>query len=214
MASLIPASGVLLNHAARANAPSKDYCQIYVTTQQVIFRIWTVTLRKKAAISPGEIKDSIEDFEHDERAHSEIQLAFGKEMLDYVKALAHGNIDYLARLPISLLIRIIEYIPLEDLAHLAQVSKMFRELARSDDLWQQLYFDHTQAPITHELETLADAVGWRKLFFTNKLQLQVLLKRLSSGELNQASWARHLNANEEYEKTHSHEEVVIKVDTA
>ena len=202
MASLIPSNGVLVNFAARAEAPSKDYCQLYVTTEQVIFRWWKVSIRNNATIRPGEIKDTHEEFLHDERAQSEIFVAFGQPAVDYVKGLATGHIDYLPRLPEKLLVRIIGFFPLEDIALLSRVSKMFRKLCRSDELWFQLYKDHTQAPINYELETLAEAIGWRKLYFTNKLQLQVLLNRMSSGELSQAAWARHLDAGQEYDKTH------------
>ena len=60
----------------------------------------------------------------------EIHRAFGKEMLEYVKNLARGNIDYLPRLPRLILIHIMSYLELEDVARLAQVSKKFNEVSR------------------------------------------------------------------------------------
>ena len=35
MASLIPKNGILFNHADLAPAPSKDYCQVVVTLEEV-----------------------------------------------------------------------------------------------------------------------------------------------------------------------------------
>ena len=47
------------------------------------------------------------------------------------------------------------------------------QIAESDELWEMIYIDHSESPVTEELSTLAEAIGWKKLFFTNKLQLQV-----------------------------------------
>ena len=52
------------------------------------------------------------------------------------------------------------------------------QICNSDDLWEVLYKDHMGADheVGDELRSLAEAVGWKKLFFTNKLQLQVALR--------------------------------------
>ena len=50
-------------------------------------------------------------------------------MLEYVIGLASGHIDYLPRLPEPLLLKIIEYLHLEDISQLSQVSKMFRKVS-------------------------------------------------------------------------------------
>jgi F-box protein 36 len=42
-------------------------------------------------------------------------------------------------------------------------------------LWEKIYSENSEMPISEELQSLAEAVGWKKLFFTNKLQLQVRL---------------------------------------
>ena len=46
------------------------------------------------------------------------------------------------------------------------------QLCNSDKLWKKIYGTHCDH-ISQELEDLADREGWRRLFFTNKLQLQV-----------------------------------------
>lgn len=57
----------LLNIAAQAPAPSKDYCQLILTFHRVIYRCWKITLRGDADTKfPKEIRDSYEDFSNDE----------------------------------------------------------------------------------------------------------------------------------------------------
>ncbi len=62
----------------------------------------------------------------------EIHRAFGKNMLDYIKRHAHGQVDYLPRLPRDVLVKIIRYLEfeLEDISRLSQVSKQFREVSQ------------------------------------------------------------------------------------
>lgn len=47
------------------------------------------------------------------------------------------------------------------------------QICNSCDLWERMYRLHTETAVTPELEELAREKGWKKLFFTNKLQLQV-----------------------------------------
>ncbi|ELT97998.1 hypothetical protein CAPTEDRAFT_130358 [Capitella teleta] len=180
MASLLPKSGNLFNCAEVAPAPSKDYCQVLVTKDQVIFRRWPVTLRKSDKVTPGETKDTYDDFEHDDRLQSEIRRVFGTHTLEYIRLLVKGHVDYLPRLKKDLILRIVQFLELEDIGSMAQVSRQFRELCEGDDLWQRVYSENSEMPISEELQSLAEAVGWKKLFFTNKLQLQVLFQMLSS----------------------------------
>ncbi|KAK2163171.1 hypothetical protein LSH36_84g05055 [Paralvinella palmiformis] len=203
MASLIPESGMIFNFADVAPPPSKDYCQILVTTdsglvfdlvsqvraamrlkannpftptKMIIFRLWKISL-KNTSVCPTEVKDTYEDFLCDELTKGEVHRAFGKNFLEYIKGLAHGNIDYLPRLSRSLLVKIICFLDLEDIPKLAMVSKQFLELCNSDDVWKQFYYDHNQTVMSAEMSSLAEAIGWKKLFFTNKLQLQMKLRR-------------------------------------
>lgn len=49
-------------------------------------------------------------------------------MLIYIRGLAAGHIDYLARMPQKLLINILEFLNLEDISRLAQTSKAFNKV--------------------------------------------------------------------------------------
>ena len=53
------------------------------------------------------------------------------------------------------------------------------QLCQSDELWEHLYCVHNDSrAITDELRAHAKRVGWRSVFFANKLQLQVPLTLL------------------------------------
>ncbi|XP_013414045.1 F-box only protein 36 [Lingula anatina] len=180
MASLLRHDGIILDYSDTAPAPSKDFCQILIDHWQVIFRWWKISPRNEGKKAPpGEIKESYDDFLHDDRTQSEVHRVFGVHFLEYVKRIAEGHIDYFPRMPPEHIIRILSYLELEDLARVAQVSKQFRELCNSNELWEKIYRANSETPITPQLQQLANEQGWKKLFFTNKLQLQVQLRRQS-----------------------------------
>ena len=59
---------------------------------------------------------------------------FGKHTLEYIKRLVMGHIDFLPRLQRPLLLTIIRYLELEDIASLARVSKQFREVRTTEGI--------------------------------------------------------------------------------
>lgn len=62
----------------------------------------------------------------------EVSVVFGHRILLYTKALCHGHYDYLDHLSDSLLLRIINYLELEDVEQLGQTSHRFRQVG----LWK------------------------------------------------------------------------------
>ena len=104
---------------------------------------------------------------------------FGKATLDYCLNLVCGKCDWLARLPPNIQIRILSYVNLDDIPHISLVSKAFRLLCRSNDLWRIFYINHygRHALRNKDLIHLAERRGWRHVFFTNRLKLQMELRR-------------------------------------
>ncbi len=124
-----------------------------------------------------------------------ILASFGNEFLSYItNIVANGKVDYLARMPETILLKIISHLSLEDVSRLAQTNKQFREvcvniyvclnrifqfqfdnkkLCRSDRVWIVLYERYYSKEITKELQSLAQKKSWRSIFFTNKIKLQV-----------------------------------------
>ncbi|XP_073663276.1 F-box only protein 36 isoform X2 [Tursiops truncatus] len=155
MASWLPET--LFEIVGQGPAPSKDYYQLLVTRSQVTFRWWKISLRSEyRSTKPGETKETHEDF----LRNSHLQ----------------GKFDFLERLSDDLLLRILSYLDLEDIARLSQTSRRFAKLCTSGKLWEQIVqsaCDH----ITPEMRALAQEMGWRQMFFTNKLQLQRHLRK-------------------------------------
>jgi hypothetical protein len=101
-------------------------------------------------------------------------------MLTYVKNIVeNGKLDLLERLPERVIEKIVGHLELEDISRLSQVNTFFRQLCRSDKVWMSLYKKSYSNEISKELIQLAERDGWRKLFFTNKIKLQVYIFEFS-----------------------------------
>lgn len=107
----------------------------------------------------------------------DISRTLGERELIYLDRLIHGHIDYLNRLSRKVLLNMLYMLDLVTISKLSQVNRYFRELCSSDALWSKLYMQHTTQPITHELLMLTDKKGWKEVFFMNKVQLQMHLRR-------------------------------------
>ncbi|XP_043927909.1 F-box only protein 36 [Protopterus annectens] len=154
---------------------SKDHISQAVT--QVVWRWWKISLRSEFRnTKPGEIRESHQDFLDDTTLQVQIGIVFGKNILAYVLNLCRGNFDYLGRLPDSVLLYIISFLDLEDITTLSQTSHKFKKLCNSDDLWEHIVQSLCDT-ITPEMKALANEIGWKQIFFTNKLQLQMQIRR-------------------------------------
>ncbi|UJR37515.1 hypothetical protein I4U23_030217 [Adineta vaga] len=180
LATFFREDGILFECDSQAPSPSKDYGQLQITMDKVILRWWKITLRNiEGAMYPGEIKDSYEDFYHDEVAQREISRIFGQNTLDYCLNLIRGRFDWLSLLPGKVQIHILSQLNLDDIPQLSLVSKSLRELCRNNDLWRMFYVRHygRHALENRDLIHLAERRGWRHVFFTNRLKLQMQLRR-------------------------------------
>ncbi|XP_058155965.1 F-box only protein 36 isoform X1 [Dasypus novemcinctus] len=151
----------------------------------VIFRWWKISLRSEfRTTKPGETKETHEDFLENSQLQVQVALVFGAKILDYVFNLCKGKFDFLERLSDKLLLSIISYLDLEDIARLSQTSHRFAKLCVCDELWEQIVQSSCDT-ITPDMRALAEEIGWKQLFFTNKLQLQRQLRkrRKSHGSL-------------------------------
>ncbi|XP_040123924.1 F-box only protein 36 isoform X1 [Ictidomys tridecemlineatus] len=175
MASWLPET--LFEIVGQGPAPSKDYYQLLVTRSEIIFRWWKISLRSEHRSSkPGETKETHEDFLENSHLQIQIALIFGARILDYVFNMCEGKFDFLERLSDDLLLYIISYLDLEDIARLSQTSRRFAKLCTSDILWEQIVQSSCDT-ITSDMRALAEDIGWRQMFFTNKLQLQRQLRK-------------------------------------
>ncbi|EDL75539.1 F-box only protein 36 (predicted), isoform CRA_b [Rattus norvegicus] len=145
--------------------------------QEIIFRWWKISLRSEyRSAKPGETKETHEDFLDNSHLQVQVAVVFGAKILDYVFNLCEGKFDYLERLSDKLLLKIMNYLDLEDIARLSQTSSRFEKLCKSDSLWEQIV-QSTYDTITPDMRALANDVGWRQMFFTNKIQLQRQIRK-------------------------------------
>ncbi|CAF1565471.1 unnamed protein product [Rotaria magnacalcarata] len=153
LARIIVRNQILFECHGEAPSPSKDYGQIEINFDQIIIRWWKITLRNiEGSIYPGQIKNSYEDFLYDEIAHREINRIFGKKIVNYCLNIVSGQIDLFKYLPLNIQIKIFSLINIDDIPQISLVSKLFRLIS-------------------------LQVRGWRYLFFTNKLKLQMELRR-------------------------------------
>ncbi|XP_034558267.1 F-box only protein 36b [Notolabrus celidotus] len=175
MASLL--TEPLFEISGQGPPPDKTFYHFSITKSQMIWRWWQISLRAvDRNTRPGELKQSHQDFLDDTEQQSEVRLVFGRRILQYTTALCQGHYDYLQRLPESLLLYIMRYLELEDVSQLGQTSRRFRQLCWSEGFWEQAMHRHCNT-VPAEVASLAVEVGWRRIFFTSKLQLQKLLSR-------------------------------------
>ncbi|XP_040283736.1 F-box only protein 36 [Bufo bufo] len=175
MAALLPE--ILFECNGQAPAPSKDFYQLIVGRSEVIMRWWKISLRSEfREARPGELRESHEDFVDDSTLHAQIGIIFGQKTLSYVTGLCRGQYDFLERLPEPLMLYILTFLDLEDIAQLSQVSHTFQKMCNSDKLWEHIV-ERSCDRFTPEMRSLAQDLGWKQFFFTNKLQLQLQLQR-------------------------------------
>ncbi|XP_030071957.1 F-box only protein 36 [Microcaecilia unicolor] len=175
MASLLPEC--LFDVSSQAPAPSKDFYQLVITKTEVIVRWWKISLRSEFRdTKPGELRESHQDFLEDSTLQVQISIVFGQNILEYVSNLCRGKFDFLERLPEGLLLYIMTFLDLEDIARLSQTSHTFEKVCSSDKLWEHIV-ESLCDTVTPEMRMLAQDIGWKQIFFTNKLQLQLQLRR-------------------------------------
>ncbi|KAM9845419.1 F-box only protein 36b [Aulostomus maculatus] len=173
MASLL--TDPLFEISGEGRPPNMNYYHFIVNKSEVIWRWWKISPRKVDLHSrPGEDRESHQDFLDDFRLQSEVKIVFGHGILTYVKALCHGQYDYLDRMPDPILLQIINNLELEDVGQLIRTSRRFRELCGSEEFWEQAVRRRFNT-VSAEVASLALQVGWRRIFFTNKLQLQRMI---------------------------------------
>ncbi|XP_047449560.1 F-box only protein 36a [Mugil cephalus] len=164
MASLLGEQ--LFQISGQGPPPSKDFFQLVITKNEIIWTSWKISLRPGSrGIAPRQLKSTHHNFLHDKMLLHEVTTVFGQRILEYTKSLCEGRFDYLERLPDDLLLRIVSYLQLKDTTVLAQVSQRFSKFCNSEKFWEQTVRNRC-AEFTSNMEGIATAMGWRRTFFT------------------------------------------------
>ena len=141
-----------------------------------MFRSWKISLRKdQIKIPPSQKRLCHEEFRDDTIMEADISRIFGSDILHYVQGVVFG--DWLIRMPSGVLMKIVRELDLTDVINVSHVCRVLRKICSSDELWRDLYAKNS-GKVTDDIKTLATEFGWRRMFFTNKLQLQKEVSRM------------------------------------
>ena len=172
----------LFRIAVGAPAPSKDYLELQVTEGGVVYRMIPIRVRgvtQGAVPAPTEEVMTLDEFKVDGQFHDRVERDFGTYVLSQVKRVVGGNRDLFAILPNKVLLLIASLVgntDLESLERLSLVNKHMQNICNSESLWEHLYRTHQGSP-NKEVSNLASELGWRNVFYMNKIQLQKELSR-------------------------------------
>ena len=166
---------VIYEKTGQAPAPSKDFHQLLITENYVIWRSWKITLRKEKAIrAPAQVKQTCAEFYYDEVISADVQRVFGADVLRYVECIV--NKDWLVRMKDEVLLKVISFLNLQDIANFARVCRHFRAICNSNKTWKMIY-DLYMPTCTESVHIIGEERGWKKLFFSSKLQQQKEISR-------------------------------------
>jgi len=174
----------LLTATRQAPAPSKDILYLEVTPN--LIKLTTVPINPrclKFIIPPKTTEYSFQEFLDDSdptNIHDKIKSLFPKEF-DRIKIIAAGHNDILSILPEENLIKVIGSLSLEDVQTLENVSQPLKDLCQSNKFWELLYENHLGTGyLTKEMREIAGEMGWKKFYFSRKINTRRASKRAST----------------------------------
>lgn len=111
----------LYSVSGQAPAPSKDFYELVVYIDQIIFRKWRIRYAKNGKVVPSEDKMNVERFLDSDVVQNDIERNLGDDVLNM--AIGHLTNTWLPRLPMCALTLITSYLDLKDIGRLHRVSK-------------------------------------------------------------------------------------------
>lgn len=145
----------------QAPSPSKDFFELVVAKDRIIWRVWRIKYKNHRMIMPSEDCLTYEDYQYDGRVQSEINKNLGDDVLQI--SLGYASKQWLARVPMGVLLRIVTHLTIKDLTNLSQVCSVLRIRCLDSDLWKHC-FSQAFGAWDELRERRAKRVGWRKVF--------------------------------------------------
>ena len=106
----------------------------------------------------------------------EVKRVFGPDSFSRIESIVTGCRDFLTCLPERVMHKILLHLDLQSILNLSYTSRFMQKFCNADSLWKDLYSIHHAAPTPDILE-LGKKLGWKKIFYMNKIQLQMELSR-------------------------------------
>ena len=105
--------------SGQAPSPSKDFFELIVAKDRVIWRAWRIKYKNHRMIMPSEECVSYDEFQDDNRIQTEIFRNLGDDVLQV--SLGYVSREWIARLPSSVLRNIAAHLSIKDVTVLSQV---------------------------------------------------------------------------------------------
>ena len=170
----ILSSPKLLEESCQDPAPSKDFCNFVVTERGVIWRRWKVSVRnvtQGAVPAPVERGLTVDEFLMDKDMQGEVGRVMGSETLQRALRLLRGQNDLLSSLPEKVLFQVVSQLDLASIDSVSKANRYLQQSCNSDPLWRKVYTVH-HGPPTEEVQAVAGDMGWKRVFFMDKIQLR------------------------------------------
>lgn len=180
-----------------APAPSKNPMQVCILADEVILRIVHLVPPGKNTVCkvPTSHRCSYTDFLEGDNSSSDIDIraqihrCFGPNEICYIDGLLRGQIDYIARLPRKIMLKILLQLDISDVGHMTRVNKYYQELATSNEVWIALFKRYITKNITHEMKIMGEHCGWKNCFKLHQNKHKQSKKKqvvivTSSGDIN------------------------------
>jgi len=173
---------ILIEARDQAPAPSKDYAHLRVTTDEVLLTVIPINPRcLKFPISPKTLRLTFYEYLEDASSIQQKIEHYFPSYYDRVRLICKGHHDPLTILPHATLINILQYLDLEDIVSVAQVSGPLKDFCETDELWEVLYNQHLSAStMSDEMRALASDIGWKKFYFSRVINRKRTTKRFAT----------------------------------
>ena len=180
----------LLEEACQDPSPSKDFCNMIVTERGVIWRRWKISVRtvtQGAVPVPVELGFTAKEFLMDKDIQGDVGRVMGSETLKRALRLLRGQNDLLSRLPEKVLFQVISLLDLASIDSLSKANRYLQDACNANPPWCKLYTVHHGSP-AEEVQAVAEDIGWKRVFFMDKIQLRKESSRRqkSAGKLAEA----------------------------
>ena len=113
----------LYTAAGQAPSPSKDFFELIVAKDRVIWRSWRIRHTHHTMVLPAEECLTYEEFQNEVHIHRDIVKNFGDDVLQV--SMGYVSREWLGRLPLAIMQNIISRLEIKDLVSLSQVLSNF-----------------------------------------------------------------------------------------
>ena len=104
----------------QAPSPSKDFFELVVAKDRIIWRAWRIKYKNHRTIMPSEDTLTYEDYQYDGRVQTEVNRNLGDDVLQI--SLAYASKQWLSRMPMGVLLKIASFLTVRDICNMSQVS--------------------------------------------------------------------------------------------